>query len=93
MSLTSELLPEPETPVTQTNVRAEFRRRRSQIVVPRADDPQHLFAGGPGLRRHGDLQRAGQILPGEAAFELAIWSEVPVATTSPPRTPGPGPNR
>ena len=67
MSLTSELFPEPLTPVTQTN---DLQRKRdvdiAQVVVPRADDLERFLAARPPLGRNRNRQVAGEILAGEA---------------------------
>ena len=75
MSLTSELLPEPETPVTQTNTPSGIST--SMFFRLLCDAPRTRNRGspiGPALRRHFDRQPARQVLAGDAAFGSASTS-------------------
>ena len=57
MSLTSELLPDPETPVTQTNMpERDFDVDVLQVVVRRADHAQPRRVALRRRRRRGNLQ-------------------------------------
>ena len=94
MSPTSELLPEPLTPVTQTN-----RPSGNDDVDPLevvAAGPRRSSAVGPSgaLRSSGtaiDL-RPERYCAGQARGGLGRGRDAsPAATTSPPLTPGPGP--
>ncbi len=66
MSLTSVLLPEPETPVTQ--VRTPERKRRVdvlQIVLPRSQDLEGSAVGRAALGRRRNAARSRQVLSGQ----------------------------
>ena len=92
MSFTSELLPEPETPVTQTNTPSGISTSmflRLLCVAPRTTS----LASPTGRRRAGiSIRRRPERYCPVMLFGSAItWSTGPAATTCPPRTPGPGP--
>ena len=92
MSLTSELLPEPDTPVMQTSAQRNFNVDVLQVVVPRTDD---LAATRSPMRRGCRGMSISVCQKETAPVWLRGWSRHlpsgPEATTSPPRTPGPGP--
>ena len=92
MSPTSELLPEPETPVTQTNSPSGNVDVDVLEVVVRAPLIVSNRPSGT-LRAVGNRDRllAREVLAGQALGDRARSSIVPWATTSPPLTPGPGP--
>ena len=94
MSLTSELLPEPLTPVTQTNSPSGMSTSMFFRLLWRAPWIVDSALSVRGRRCSGTAicLRAGEVLAGEA---LRVGERCrrtcPAATTSPPRTPGPGP--
>ena len=64
--MTSELLPEPDTPVTQVIVpRRKLDGEVAQVVVARALHGQRPAVAGAAPRRHRDLERARQVAAGE----------------------------
>ena len=91
--MTSDDLPEPDTPVTPMNVpsgNATSTLLRLFSVAPRTTIASPL----PGRRSAGIgiMLRAGQVLRRSASRGCAITSAgVPSATTSPPCSPAPGP--
>ena len=94
MSLTSELLPEPDTPVTQTNTPSGISTSMFlQVVVPwRRGPPVPLplagAAGGGDLDLPACPTDTGPVTLSGCGDDRASG---PAATTRPPRTPGPGP--
>ena len=91
MPFTSELLPEPETPVTQTNVPSGISA--STFFRLLCDAPRIFSQFLPGGRRVAGISifRLPEEIGRSGSWPIADISAVPLATTSPPRTPGPGP--
>ena len=94
MSSTSVLLPEPLTPVTQVNVPSGIRDIDVlQIVFARADTSSQPRSGDGLIRFCGTGMDSSPVRywPVRERGLASTSSSVPAATTSPPRTPAPGP--
>ena len=92
MSFTSELLPEPDTPVTHTNVPSGISTSMFLRLLCAA--PMIFSQFLPGGRRLAGISIFSlpeRYCPVRLRGSAAMSSAEPMATTSPPRTPGPGP--
>ena len=92
MSPTSELLPEPETPVTQTN--SPSGNAASMVLRLLCRAPLIVRNRPSGTLRCSGIAIAflpARYAPVKLCDERARSPIVPWATTSPPLTPGPGP--